>query len=335
MCFIHGPKGERLDAWSINLSAKKLHDARVLVLGGAGFLGARIVRKLRHAGITPHVLLRPTSQTNRIDDLIQFCQIHIGDLSDLNSLQHIIKEVQPEVIFHAAGYGTHKAQNQREQLFYNNLLAAHNLLLATEQVPNCRIIYSGTSLEQGIKNKPIKENGVPDPVSFCGATKSAALLLMRQAACHDKRLITILTPFAVYGPGEPDTRLIPAAIQAGMEGKTLSLTEPGFVRDYVFVDDVADAYLMAATNDNAIGESINIAGGKAVSNEAVVALIEAELGRSIDKKPGAYPARKTDTSFWCADISKAKKILGWQAEHSMQQGIEETINWFKSHGFDG
>ena len=311
----------------------KLQDARVLVLGGAGFLGAMIVRKLCLAGISPHVLLRSTSRMGRIEDLTQSCQIHIGDLADLNSLQGIIREVQPDIIFHAVGHGSHKGENRREGLFASNVLATHHLLMATEQLPDCRIIYSGTSLEQGMQNEPINEVGISDPVSLYGASKTAALVLMRQAAAYEKRPIVILNPFAIYGPGEPSARLIPTVIRTAMEGKVLSLTEPGYVRDYVFVDDVADAYLMAATNDDVIGESINIAGGKSVTNEAVVELIEALLATTIDKKIGAYSPRKTDTGFWCADINKAKEILGWQPEHTLKNGIEETVDWFKCNAF--
>lgn len=316
------------------LSTEKLQSARILVLGGAGFLGARITRKLCQAGITPHQLFRSTKRMNRIEDMAQSCQIHLGDLTDLNSLKNIIDEVQPDVIFHAVGHGSHKGQNRRETLFAGNVIATHNLLMATESYPECRIIYSGTSLEQGMQNRPLLEEGVSDPVSLYGATKTAALVLVRQAARYEQRKITILNPFAIYGPGEPSARLIPTAIRAALEGKPLSLTEAGFVRDFVFVDDVADAYLMAASNDKVIGESIHIAGGKAVSNEAVVAVIEAELGCSIDKRTGSYPARKTDTSFWCADISKAKKLLDWQPDHSLQQGIKETVDWYKKNGFN-
>lgn len=315
------------------MADEKLLGARVLVLGGAGFLGARIVRKLCYAGITPHLLLRSTGRMGRIEDLAQSCNIHIGDLTDLESVQQIIDRVRPDVLFHAAGYGSHKGQNSRESIFHSNLLATHHLLIAIERVPDCRIIFSGTSLEQGMKNKPLQETGSPDPMSFYAATKTAALVLVRQAARHEKRPITILTPFAIYGPGEPATRLIPTAIRAGMEKQTLPLTQPGFVRDFVFVDDVADAYLAAATNDRVLGEDIHIACGKPVSNENVVELIEAQLGKSINKQVGAYPPRATDTTFWCADINKARELLGWEPSHSLEQGLKSTIDWFGQNGF--
>ena len=312
---------------------QRLLGARVLVLGGTGFLGSRLVRNLCNAGVRPYLLLRSTSRMGRIEDLAQSCQIHIGDLTDLNTLHAIIHQVRPDIIFHAVGYGSHKGQNQHDELFNSNLLATHNLLMAIERIPDCRIIYSGTSLEQGMQNKPLQERSVPDPVSFYAATKTAASILVRQAAHHDNRPITILNPFSIYGLGEPANRLIPTAIRAGIEGHTLSLTQSGFARDYVFVEDVAEAYLMAAVNDRVVGETIHIAGGKAVSNERVVALIEEQLGHAITKRVGAYRPRVTDTSFWCADISKARKLLGWEPRHSLQQGLKMTVDWYQQHGF--
>ena len=301
-----------------------LLDARILVLGGSGFLGARIVRKLCNAGIIPHLLLRPSSCLTRIADLLNACEIHRGDLTDLDALRQTIERVQPDVLFFTAGHGAHKG----------HLVTTHHLLIASEQCPDCRIIYSGTSLFQGRQNSPMQELGAPDPVSFYGATKSAAVILMQQAAVHEQRPITLLMPFAIYGPGEPGARLIPTAIRAAIKDQILALTQTGLVRDYVFVDDVADAYLSAATTPKALGEIINIAGGAPVANEQVVALIEAQSGKTITKRIGSYPSRNTDSNFWCADISKAKKLLNWQPTHTLEQGLKLTIDWYRQNGFE-
>ena len=312
----------------------ELRDARILVLGGAGFLGARLVRKLCLAGVRPHLVLRADSPMTRIEDLVQYCSIHFGDLTDQTFLNKVIEQILPDLIFHAVGHGSHMGQNHRNSVFQSNLLVTHNLLVAAEMVPNCRIIYSGTSLEQGMKNSPLQEKGSADPVSYYAATKAAALILIRQAARYEKRPIVILSPFAIYGPGEPVKRLIPTAIWAGMHGGVLALTQCGFVRDFVYVDDVVEAYLLAAVNDHVLGEDINIAGGKPVSNEGVVELIEQELGNDIEKQLGAYPPRVTDTTFWCADISKARHLLDWEPRHSLKQGLRKTIDWYKQNGFE-
>lgn len=312
---------------------QQLSDARILVLGGRGFLGARLVRKLCHWNITPHLLLRPTKEQSRIQDLSSRYISHTGDLTELCTLQNIINEIKPDIIFHAAGHGSHKGQNKSDALFKNNVLAAHNLLTATEQHPQCRLIYSGTSLEQGIKKHPQVEDDANDPVTYYAAVKTAASVLIKQAARHERRPITILNPFAIYGIGEPASRLIPTAIRAGIERKKLSLTQPGFVRDFVFVDDVVEAYLLAAVTDKAIGETINIAGGTPVKNEEVVRCIENHLGYQIEKQVGSHPAKKTDSNYWCADISKARNLLGWTPTHTLAQGIELTINWYLKNGF--
>ncbi len=314
---------------------KNLLDSRILVIGGSGFLGARIVRQLCNAGITPHLLLRPNSSLTRVADLIQCCQIHRGDLTDLYSTRQIIGRVRPDILFYTAGSGAYKGQSDAETMFDNNLVASHHLLIASDLVPNCHIIYSGTSLAQGSQNKPLTEIGTADPVSYYGATKTAAVILMRQAAVHQKRPITILIPFAIYGPGEPIIRLIPSAIRAAMEGTSLALTQAGIVRDYVFVDDVADAYLTAAANAQLFGKTINIAGGTAVSNERIVHLIETQLGVAIDKRIGDYAQRSTDSKFWCADISKARTLMNWAPRYSLTQGLKLTINWYRENGFKG
>ena len=306
---------------------------QVLVLGGAGFLGARILRKLCAAGCNPHLLLRSGTPLGRIEDLLPRCHVHRGDLTELDSVQRIIDEVRPNVLFHASGKGSHKGDHTRDRLFRNNLMTVNNLLVATEPFPDCRIIYSGTSLAQGKRDTPLRENGPLDPISIYAASKAAASVLVQQAACHGSHQIVILNPFSIYGPGESAGRLIPTAIRAGLDGSVLEMTESGFVRDFVYVDDVADGYLQAAVNNQVAGETLNLAGGRTVSNEEVVSLIEQQLGVSIRKKIGVYPARATDTNYWCADISKARELLGWQPVHSLREGIAETTAWYKKYGF--
>ena len=84
-----------------------------------------------------------------------------------------------------------------------------------------------------------------------------------------------------------------------------------------------------------MGEVIYIAGGTPVANEEVVALIEKQLGVvSIEKRIGIYPPRPTDTTFWCADIGKAQNLLGWEPAHTLEQGVAETVDWFRKPGFE-
>lgn len=312
----------------------RLRSGQILILGGSGFLGARIVRRLVAAGIRPHLMLRPESRTWRLRDLLPRCRVHIGDLTDLASLRRVFDAVRPGVVIHTAGHGSHAGENVREALFAGNLLATHNLLLTLEAHPLCRLIYSSTSLSQGKREEPLTESIPPDPITYYAAVKTAATILVQQAARHEGRPIVILRPFAIYGPGEPGGRLIPTAIRAALQGRELAMTPPGYVRDPVFVDDVADAYLRAAAAERLPDQTINIAGGRQVSNEAIVAQIEKASGRTITKRVGAYPPRATDTSHWCADIGPARTWLHWSPSHTLEQGIAQTLIWFETYGFN-
>jgi nucleoside-diphosphate-sugar epimerase len=141
----------------------------------------------------------------------------------------------------------------------------------------------------------------------------------------------MLRPFSIYGYREAETRLIPTAIRAGLSGGTLPLTRRGYVRDYIFVEDVAEACLLAVETDGIEGEIINIATGIQTSNEEVVSMIGRQLGKEIKVEVGAYPPHPTDTSHWCADVSKAKRLLGWEARHTLDEGLSKTVAWFKEN----
>lgn len=301
---------------------------RAFVLGGTGFLGSSLVRHLVEAGVETHTLARASSDRGRIEEFGDALRIHTGDLTDLASLRAALRAVRPEVVFHLAASGVQHTLADDDSLFGGNVVAARNVLAATG-VLDCRIVYSASSLEQRRSRAPLKESDPIEPVSAFGAHKAAATLLMHAAARFEGREVVILRPFSVYGPREPRRRLIPSAILAGLEQTVLPLTAPGFVRDFVFVDDVARAFLLAAEESRVSGEIFNVCSGVATSNESVVALIGECLGAAIRTKVGAYAPHATDARFWCGDRGKAQARLGWRPRFSLEEGIRATISWFE------
>jgi nucleoside-diphosphate-sugar epimerase len=147
---------------------------------------------------------------------------------------------------------------------------------------------------------------------------------LQAGACG--RRVVALRPFAIYGPGEPVQRLIPTTIRAAITSTPLRLTEARCTRDLVFVDDVVDAYLAASRVDGIDGELINIATGRPITNEETVRTIERLTGRAIAIAEERYPARATDRPFWCADVSKAERLLGWRVKHTLERGLARTID---------
>ena len=309
----------------------KIAGKRLLITGGAGFIGARIARSAQIYGAETHLFLRSTTNLDRVADIAGALHFHRADPCAKDELETFLEALRPDVIIHLAASGSSSGNRDCAALFRDNVLFTHNLLLAAQRLDGCRFIHTASSLEPGFRTSPIREDDPPAPVTAYAATKAASTLLVQNEVRAGRRSIAILRPFSVYGPGEPPSRLIPSAIRAGLSGTCLPLTSPGYVRDFVYVDDVADAYLAAAVTDNIDGMLLNIATGRASSNEAAVRAVGNHLGKEITVQTGAFPPRPTDTMHWVADVSLAAKTLGWTACHTLDEGIGKTVAWFRDH----
>ncbi len=303
---------------------------RVLITGVVGFVGSNLARALLEQGAEVHGLARPQSDPSRIADLLSRLHLHPVDLRDRERLQGWILQVRPGTIFHTAIHGVHPDRRDPEEMVATNVLGAHHLIAAARQAGVRRLVVTGGSSEYGHKSRPMSERDLPEPVCLYGATKAAATLLFQQAARESDLPVVILRLFSVYGHGEGEHRLIPTAIRAALARQELRLTGPGWRRDYIFIDDVVHACLRTLELEGHHGEILNIGSGGQTSNEEVVEIIDRLTGGGLRVAHGAYPVHATDARHWVADIGKAKRLLGWEPRHRLDDGLRKTIAWFKS-----
>jgi nucleoside-diphosphate-sugar epimerase len=306
------------------------HAARALVTGAAGFIGSNLLRALKDVGAEVHAVIRPSGSLRRIEDIAGDVHLHRVDISDFHDLKRLVSEVKPQTIFHlAVSGGGLSTAGERLAAVRSNVLGTACLLEATKDHDYGRFVHVGSSLEYGPKEGPISESDELAPVGYRGITKATAALLVGEAARADARPTVILRPFAVYGPGQPEKGLIPAAIRSVLTGQELNLTPPGYRRDYVYVDDVVTACLLSAEAETTPGEVINVGSGRQWANEEVVGLIEELCGRRAKVRPGSYLPRPYDTASWVANTSKAEKVLGWTPQHNLREGLAKTIPFFR------
>jgi nucleoside-diphosphate-sugar epimerase len=302
----------------------------ILITGAAGFLAANLVHHLVQEKAQVHALVRPESHLWRLQSIQPQLQLHRVSLSNRQKLIETVRQVAPKVVFHLAAGGVHHRDDQQTVL-RTNVFGTLNLLEALESLPFECMVATGGSSEYGPKSAPMKENDLLEPASFYGVTKAAETLLCQQYARARQRPLVILRPFSIYGPWEGASRLIPTAIRACLLGIELPLTAGTYNHDFVYVADVVQACLLAARAPHLGGEIINIAAGEQWSNQQVIAEIERITGRTIRVRAGAFPARQSDTSYWVADIDKAKRLLGWEPATRLPQGLEKTIAWFRAN----
>jgi nucleoside-diphosphate-sugar epimerase len=203
-----------------------------------------------------------------------------------------------------------------------------NLLEALLENRVERVVTFGSSMGYGAQDGPLSESAPISPSSFRGEVKAAGTQLCRQYAQQHGQRILVLRPFTVYGLWESPQRFIPTAILAVLRGQTIHLTPPGYRHDFLFIEDLVEASMLACLTDLDEFEIINVGTSQEWTNEEVVEILQSVSGRKLNRSVGTYPLRPWDTAHWVADINKAKRLLGWRPKHTLQQGLEKTFAWF-------
>ena len=302
----------------------------VLLTGGAGFIGTNLVNKLLDLNYKVNLILRESSELWRLKNILPKINICKADLLDQEELKKLAHKINPSIIIHLATYSRYKDQNASHEMIEANIKGTMNLLAATKDINYNIFINTGSSSEYGIKEKPMRENDLLEPVSFYAATKASATLLCQVMAREYQKPIVTLRPFSVYGPMEEEKRFIPTIIKAVIENKPIKLTGGSQRRDFIYVQDVVDIYIRAISKGKALsGEILNTGTGIEYTNDEVVEALFKVTGKKVQIEKGAFPKRLWDTPHWVADASKAKELLDWEPKYSLEEGLKETYQWFK------
>jgi len=305
---------------------------QVFITGATGFVGANLARRLIASGAEVHALVRGSADRWRIGEIAKQMSLHEGDLLELESLRRVMAVAQPEMIFHLAIEGGHPSESgAKKSMMETSVVGTLNLLEEAEKTSYSSFVHVSSSLVYGRREEPLREDDLLRPVTFRGAAKAGADLLCLQFARERQRPVVILRLFSVYGYWEQPGRLIPTAIEAAHNGTKMSITPRGCKHDLVFVADVVRACLLAGCAPDLGGEVINIGSGVQWDNQDVVRLVEKVTGRAINYGSEPYPLRVVDSSHWVADITKARRLLGWRPTFTLAQGLAKMLEWFENH----
>lgn len=300
-----------------------------LITGAAGFVGASLAQRLIGQGERVYVFVKPDTNLWRLEDIKQKLNIFQGDLTDKDFVSRAIKKIRPTVIYHLATHGAYATQDNAERIIATNVLGTWNLLNACAGIEYKVLVNTGSSSEYGFKTSPMKEKDLLEPNSYYAVAKSAQTLLCQYVARSQKKPIVTFRLFSVYGYYEEASRLIPTLISRCLDGKDLEMASPETARDFVFIEDVVEAYFNIEGLRQVPGEVMNIATGLQSKLKDVVGQILRLTGAQVQVKWGRLPARLWDTNIWVADMTKAQRVLGWKAQRSLTEGLAKTIEWFK------
>lgn len=306
-----------------------VQNKKVLITGGAGFIGANFVYKFLEMGYQVFVFERKETNLWRIKDIKKKIKLYSPNLLDYSKTEKIISEVKPDIVLHFAAYGAYQdSQQDIPNTIDINVKTTINLLNACQKIGVECFINTGSSSEYGIKQKPMKETDILEPDNLYGMTKSIGTFYCQMLARKFGFPVAVIRPFAVYGYFEEKKRLIPTIINSGLKNNELNLSSPNPVRDFIFIEDLIEGYLLVIKNIKKVkGEIFNMGGGKQYKIKEAIKIIEKLTGSKIKPVYGKFKISQTEPKKWQADISKANKILKWKLKHSFEKGLIKNIKW--------
>lgn len=313
----------------------ELKGLRIMVTGGAGFIGSHLVDELIEMDNSVIVYDNLDKHYAGKEDNIQF---HLGDpnliflkfdILDYDVLCKVMKKV--DVIFHlAAQPGVRYSLENPQKTNTVNTTGTLNVLMAAKQNHVKKIIFASSSAVYGTPQyMPVDETHPTNPISIYGASKLAAEKFCRiYDNLFDLSTIT-LRYHTVYGPRQRPDMAIYKWTQQLFENKPPVIYGTGEqTRDFTYVDDIIDGTLRSGEIDDVKGEIFNLGGGSRVSVNEVVKLLLKLTGKE-DIKPIHEPPKPGDVPDTYADISKGRNLLGYNPKVSLNDGIRQFIKWFK------
>ena len=303
----------------------------ILITGATGFIGSCLMHKFINGNREVHIIKREQSNIWRIKDNLSHALIHNIDIIDYVNIEKLIEDIKPDIIFHTATYGGYPFQKDVNKIIQSNIIGTVNLVKACSKVGFDVFVNTGSSSEYGLKSKPMIETDLLEPVNDYGAAKAAATLFCQAKAKSEMLPIATLRLFSPYGYYEEPTRLIPSVIRSCLLGENPKVSSSNSVRDFVFIEDVIDAYMKIIETPDIGGQIFNIGYGQQCTVGNVVNKIIKFTGNKVKPEWGSIPKRPNEAIIWQANIFKSRDILDWEPIYNIDEGLKITVKWFENN----
>ena len=299
---------------------------RVLLTGGTGFIGSAVARVLVREGCEVHALVRDSTQTAVLEALGGGVRLVHADLADRPAIRRAVRGARPEVCFHLAWY-TEPGRYLETPL--NLELVGHSLGLVSELLDaGCkRLIAAGTCFEYDTEAGCLTEASPTRPRTLYAASKLALATVLAELNRSGSLQTSWLRLFYLYGPREHPRRLVPSIVAALLRGMAAPLTHGTQVRDFLHVDDAAEAFW--AVCDAGVTGAVNVASGQPVTVRELADQIGGLIGRPDLLRVGALTPSPGDPASVCANISKLRETTRWRQRYDLTSGLRQTIEWWQ------
>ncbi|MDA0747657.1 MAG: GDP-mannose 4,6-dehydratase [bacterium] len=308
-----------------------LKGKRVLVTGGSGFIGSHLTRRLVREGAEVGILTKYNSVIDnvRVVDIWDQISVLEADIRNVDSLTQIA-DFRPEVIYHLAAYN-HVGDSflHVSEAIDSNVKGTANVIEAYDDYE--RFVYISSSEVYGHQEEvPFEESMCPRPISPYAVGKYGGELYCRMKTERSSRRIVFIRPFNAYGPYQSPRAVIAEMILTCLAGRPVRATEGKQTRDFNFVENLVDGFMLAGQREEAIGETINLGSDTEISIRDLILEIHRQTGEKSELQIGALEYRPTEIWRMVASNKRAKELLGWAPQVDFKEGMRRTIAWYRA-----
>ncbi|MBR1592238.1 MAG: GDP-mannose 4,6-dehydratase [Ruminococcus sp.] len=304
-----------------------------LVIGGAGFVGGYLIKELINSG---HEVYATCLENENIKES---CTVKNLDITDKNAVLSLTGEISPECIYHLAAQSSVSLSWKNPQLTAEiNVIGAINVLEAVRNLKNTRLIMIGSGEEYGFIREnacPLRESEPLNPGNIYAATKACQEMISKIYSRAYKTDIISVRAFNHSGAGQSDIFVISdfcrqiAEIEKNLRPPEISVGNLSAVRDFTDVRDVVRAYRLLAEKGIS-GKIYNVGRGKAVSIQYILDTAISFSEKDISVKKDPQKMRASDIPIIEPDVSEIFADTGWTAEISMEQTIQDTLDYWRN-----
>jgi GDP-mannose 4,6-dehydratase len=307
---------------------------KVLVTGGAGFMGSALTRRLLQEGFDVFIYDNfVTGSMDNVKSKLQSDKIIRGDIEGCKFVK-AVSDVKPVAVYHLAAEAyIPTSYNYPERFVRTNFEGTLNVLMTCKTFDVKRVVYYSTSeVYGGAQTIPMNEQHPTLPQSVYAVSKLAADQLCRVLAKEQGIPVVVVRPFNCYGPRETHPYIVPEIISQLSKSDELVLGNLDARRDLTFVDDTARAVILLASKSNIDGQVFNVGSGVDYSVQDIVKATSSIMKSVPRIRVDKSRLRPFDLPRLLCDNSKVRNLTGWKPEVAFEDGLRRTVEWYEVNG---
>jgi nucleoside-diphosphate-sugar epimerase/glycosyltransferase involved in cell wall biosynthesis len=304
----------------------------ILVTGASGFVGANLFRAIAAVRSDVYAAVR-RGRNWRLDD-VRDEQLVAVDLNDHAGTLHLVDTLAPQTVFDCIAYGAYSFEQDHGLIYQTNFQAIVNLVSLLADRSIAAFVHAGSSSEYGTNCTAPSEDSACHPNSHYAVSKLAVANYLQFQGKYRDFPCASLRLYAVYGPYEDTSRLIPTLLRKALQGQLPQFVDARTSRDFIHVDDVVAAFVRTATGmrPELYGESLNIGTGVKTTIGDLAQTTRSLFGIVEEPKFGTMEGRAWDLADWYADPRKAERMIDWRFQVPLEEGLRRTAQWVGTLG---